>query len=82
MLSTILGCLAFLLPICLLVGASELRRKYRDLKEENAEDPGSVPEAELKKWKWLCIGASVVFWCIIAMIVAIPVLFFVAISFM
>lgn len=82
MFATILGCLAFLLPVFVLIGASELRRKYRELKEENAENPGSVPEGELKKWKWLYIGANVVFWCIIAMIAAIPVLFFVAISFM
>jgi len=82
MLSIILTCLSFLLPIFLLVGASELRRKYRTLKEEAKENPGSVSEKDLKMWKWISIIALAVFWAVIAMLCAIPALFFVAISFM
>ena len=82
MLSTLLACFSFLLPIFLLVCTSELRRKYRDLKVQDSAQPGSVPREELKKWKWLYIGASVVFWLVVAMLAAIPALFFVAISFM
>ena len=82
MFATILGCLAFLLPICLLVGASEARRKFRNLKEEAKENPGSVSEKDLKLWKWISVIAAIVFWAVIAMLAAIPILFFVAISFM
>jgi hypothetical protein len=82
MLSIILACCLFLLPIFLLVGSSELHRKYRMLKQEAAENPGTVSNAELKKWKLISIFAKIVFWTVIAMIVAIPALFFVAISFM
>ena len=82
MFSIILICLLFLLPIILIVVASELRRKYKELRSENEEVPGSVSETELKKWKWLYRGASFVFWSIIALVVSIPALFYVAISFM
>ena len=82
MLSILLTCFSFLLPIVLLVGASELRRKYRDLKEQAADNPGTVSAGELKKWKWISAIAAIVFWAVIAMLCAIPALFFVAISFM
>ena len=82
MFEMLILCNLFILPVVLLVGASELRRKYRALKEKNADNPGTVPASELKKWKWISIFATIVFWCIIAMIVTIPILFFVAISFM
>lgn len=82
MLSILLTCFSFLLPICLLVGASELRRKYRSMKEEAKENPGSVSEKDLKLWKWISVIAAIVFWAVIAMLAAIPALFFVAISFM
>lgn len=82
MLSIILACCLFLLPIFLLVGSSELHRKYRMLKQEAAENPGTVSNAELKKWKLISIFSKIVFWTVIAMIAAIPALFFVAISFM
>ena len=82
MFEMLILCNLFILPVVLLVGASELRRKYRALKEKNADNPGTVPGSELQKWKWISILATIVFWCIIAMIVTIPILFFVAISFM
>ena len=82
MLSVLFTCFSFLLPIFLLVGTSELRRKYRNLKQKDQDLPGSVSPAELKKWKWLYIGATVVFWTVVVMLAAIPALFFVAISFM
>ena len=82
MFSIILTCCLFLLPIFLLVGSSELHRKYRMLKQEAAENPGTVSNAELKKWKLISIFAKIVFWSVIAMIAAIPALFLVAISFM
>lgn len=72
----------FIVPFVLLVAMSELRRKYRNLKEKAAEDPCAVPEGELKKWKWISIIAGIVFWTIIAVLAAIPALFFVALSFM
>lgn len=72
----------FILPFVLLVAMSELRRKYRNLKEEAAENPGSVPGNELKKWKWISIAAAIVFWAVIAVLAAIPALFFVALTFM
>ena len=82
MFSIILTCCLFLLPIFLLVGSSELHRKYRMLKQDAAENPGTVSNAELKKWKLISIFAKIVFWAIVAVIASIPVLFFTAISFM
>lgn len=82
MLQMILLANLFILPFVLLVAASELRRKYRNLKEEAEENPGSVSESELKKWKWIAIFAAIVFWAILAVLAAIPVLFFVALTFM
>ena len=82
MLATLFTCFSFLLPIFLLVGASELRRKYRNLKEMAVENPESVSDQELKLWKWISAVAAIVFWAVVAMLAAIPALFFVAISFM
>lgn len=77
----LLGCM-FLVPFILLVAMSELRRKYKIMKEEAAENPGSVAEGDLKMWKWISIGAAIVFWAVVAVLASVPALFFVALSFM